>query len=86
MKLWRHDRKADGVVLATRNRIDGAVKEFKAERLMIATGRVSNADILKPEKTGVKLDERGYIKVNDYLETSKKNIWAFRRRHRESNV
>ncbi len=67
----------DGVVLTTRSRIDGTVKEFKAERLMIATGRVSNADILRPEKTGVQLDERGYIKVNDYLETSKKNIWAF---------
>ena len=32
---------------------------------------------LKPEKTGVKLDEHGFIKVNEYLETSKKNIWAF---------
>jgi dihydrolipoamide dehydrogenase len=32
---------------------------------------------LKPEKTGVQLDERGYVKVNEYLETSKKNIWAF---------
>ncbi len=65
------------VALATRNRVDGSQKEFRAERLMIATGRVSNADILKPEKTGVKLDEQDYIKVNDYLETSKKNIWAF---------
>ena len=45
--------------------------------MMIATGRVSNADILKPEKTGVKLDEHGFIKVNEYLETSKKNICAF---------
>jgi dihydrolipoamide dehydrogenase len=44
---------------------------------MIATGRVSNADILRPEKTGVQLDQRGYIQVNEYLETSKKNIWAF---------
>jgi dihydrolipoamide dehydrogenase len=44
---------------------------------MIATGRVSNADILKPEKTGVKLDDHNFIKVNEYLETSKKNIWAF---------
>ena len=44
---------------------------------MVATGRVSNADILKPEKTGVELDERGFIKVNEFLETSKKNIWAF---------
>jgi dihydrolipoamide dehydrogenase len=38
---------------------------------------MSNADLLKPERTGVKLDERGYIKVNQYLETTKKNIWAF---------
>jgi len=63
--------------LIARNRQDGSQKEFSAESVMIATGRVSNADILKPEKTGVELDERGFIKVNEYLETSKKNIWAF---------
>lgn len=63
--------------LIARNRQDGSQKEFSAESVMIATGRVSNADILKPEKTGVELDERGYIKVNEYLETSKKNIRAF---------
>lgn len=63
--------------LIAKNRQDGSQKEFSAESVMVATGRVSNADILKPEKTGVKLDERGYIKVNEYLETSKKNIWAF---------
>lgn len=63
--------------IATKNRQDGSTKEFSAEAIMVATGRVSNADTLKPEKTGVKLDERGFIKVNDYLETSKKNIFAF---------
>ena len=60
-----------------RNRVDGSLKEFSAEALMIAAGRVPNSDLLKPEKTGVKLDERGYVTVNEYLETSKKNIWAF---------
>ena len=60
-----------------RNREDGSLKEFSAETLMIAAGRVPNSDLLKPEKTGVKLDERGYVMVNEYLETSKKNIWAF---------
>ncbi len=59
-----------------KNRLDGSIKEFTTEAVMIAAGRVSNANILKPERTGVKLDERGYIKVDDYLETSKKNIWA----------
>jgi len=60
-----------------RNRENGSLREFSADALMVATGRVPNSDLLKPEKTGVKLDERGYVKVNDYLETSKKNIWAF---------
>jgi dihydrolipoamide dehydrogenase len=63
--------------LITRNRIDGSQHEFTAEALMIATGRVSNADRLKPEKTSVKLDGHGFIEVNENLETSKKHIYAF---------
>jgi mycothione reductase len=62
--------------LIAKNRQDGSQHEFSAETVMVAAGRISSADILKPEKTGVKLDERGFIKVGDYLETSKKNIWA----------
>jgi mycothione reductase len=62
--------------LVAKSRVDGNIKEFNADQVMIAAGRVSNADILKPEKTGVQLDERGYIEVNDYLETSKKDIYA----------
>ena len=63
--------------LVARNRKDGTTREFSAEEVLIATGRVSNADLLKPEKTGVQLDQNGFIKVNQFLETSKKNIWAF---------
>jgi dihydrolipoamide dehydrogenase len=55
----------------------GEVQEFKAERILVGAGRVSNADLLEVENTGVKTDRRGYIKVDDYFETSKKNIWAF---------
>ena len=64
-------------IIVAKNRQDGSIKEFSAEALMIATGRISNAGIIKPEKTGVKLDEHGFIKVNEYLETTKKNIFAF---------
>jgi dihydrolipoamide dehydrogenase len=70
-------QQSNSIMVVTKNRANGTLKEFTAETLMVATGRVPNSDILKPEKTGVKLDERGYIKVNDYLETSKKNIFAF---------
>jgi len=55
----------------------GERSRFSGEELLIAAGRKSNADILKPERTGVELDERGYIKVNEYLETTKAMIWAF---------
>jgi mycothione reductase len=63
--------------VVAKNRDNGALQSFSAEALMIATGRVPNSDILKPEKTGVELEKRGFIKVNEFLETSKERIWAF---------
>jgi mycothione reductase len=64
-------------VIVAQNLADSSQKEFTADTLMVATGREPNSDLLKPERTGVKLDERGFIKVNEFLETGKKNIWAF---------
>lgn len=54
---------------------DGKI-EVKAEEIIVAAGRASNSDILKPEKTGVKTDEHGWIIVDEYLQTTKPNIWA----------
>ncbi len=70
----RKDR-ASCEVLA-KDRTSGEMKEFRAEKVLIAAGRKSNADWLKVENTGVETDEKGYIKVNDFFETSKENIWA----------
>jgi mycothione reductase len=55
---------------------DGGHKEFTAQRILMAVGRRSNADLLKVENTGVEVDKRGFVKVNEYLETTKKNIFA----------
>jgi mycothione reductase len=63
-------------VVSARNRLDGEIYSFEAEEILVATGRRSNADILKPERTGVETDEHGWIKVNEYLETTKPGIWA----------
>jgi len=70
-------QEGDVKTVVAKNRENGSLREFSADALMVATGRVPNSDLLKPEKTGVKLDERGYVKVNKHLETDKKNIWAF---------
>jgi dihydrolipoamide dehydrogenase len=56
---------------------DGKQIELTAQHLLVAAGRKSNADLLKVENTGVKTNERGYVVVDEYFETTKKNIWAF---------
>jgi len=48
----------------------------KGEEILVATGRRSNSDILKPEKSGVETKNGGWIKVNRKMETTKENIWA----------
>jgi mycothione reductase len=55
----------------------GKEVEVTAEEILVASGRGPNADILHPEKAGVKTDEKGWIIVNEYLETSQPNVWAF---------
>jgi pyruvate/2-oxoglutarate dehydrogenase complex dihydrolipoamide dehydrogenase (E3) component len=44
--------------------------------LLAATGRRPNTDDLGLDKTGVALDSRGFVKVNDRLETGAPGIWA----------
>jgi len=67
---------ADGKVTVAVKAGDGKKRKFTADRLLMAVGRKSNADTLKLENTGVQIDQRGFIKVNEYLETAKKNIYA----------
>ena len=63
-------------VVFVRDKKSGRTKKISAEHILLATGRVSNADQLLPENTGIQLDERGYIKTDNYLLTTRKNIWA----------
>ena len=44
--------------------------------LLIATGRQPQSDILKPEVAGIAVNEKGYITVNDRLETNVAGIYA----------
>ena len=66
----------NGVSVVTVNKKSGEERELTAQKIMMAVGRRSNADLLQVERTGVELDNRGFIKVDEYMETSKKNIYA----------
>lgn len=54
----------------------GETREIIADEILVAAGRVPNTDILAPEKGGIQTDAKGWITVDEYLETSKPNIWA----------
>jgi mercuric reductase len=62
--------------IAVTAKVGGKVQTFTAQKLLIAAGREPNTDGIGLEKVGVQLDERGYVKVNDELQTSVPNIWA----------
>jgi mycothione reductase len=59
------------------NRENGETETITADEILIATGRGPNTDVLHPERGGIETDKRGWITVNEYLETSQPNIWAF---------
>ena len=65
-----------GAVVVTKDTNTGKRREFAAERIMMAVGRRSNADTLKVENTGLETDKKGFIKVNEYLETNRRGIFA----------
>ncbi len=65
-----------GKKMVSAKKYDGEIIRIFADDILVATGRESNSDILRPENTGVDVDKNGWIKVNDYMETSKSNIWA----------
>jgi len=55
---------------------DNQQQQITASHLLIAVGRSPQTKTLDLEKTGVEVDEKGFIKVNDKLETTAPGIYA----------
>ncbi len=67
----------EGKTVIAKHRQTGEEKEVTATDILVATGRSPNTDILKPDLGGIETDKHGWIKVNEHLETSMENVWAF---------
>lgn len=55
---------------------DGSEKILQGSHILVATGRTPNTEGLGLELTGVGLTDRGYLKVNERLQTTAPGIWA----------
>jgi pyruvate/2-oxoglutarate dehydrogenase complex dihydrolipoamide dehydrogenase (E3) component len=67
-------RSGTGVALQVRS--GTTERQLEASDILVAAGRTPNTDRLDVAKAGVELDARGYIHVNDRLQTSAPDVWA----------
>jgi len=56
--------------------IDNSPKTLEFDRLVVSIGRGANTAGLKAEGVGLKLDERGFVAVDDDCRTSLPGVWA----------
>jgi pyruvate/2-oxoglutarate dehydrogenase complex dihydrolipoamide dehydrogenase (E3) component len=55
---------------------NGAEKTLDGTHLLVAAGRTPNTEGIGLELAGVELTNRGYVKVNERLETTAPGVWA----------
>jgi pyruvate/2-oxoglutarate dehydrogenase complex dihydrolipoamide dehydrogenase (E3) component len=55
---------------------NGQEKILVGTHLLVATGRRPNTENLGLESAGIELTDRGYLKVNERLETTAPGVWA----------
>jgi pyruvate/2-oxoglutarate dehydrogenase complex dihydrolipoamide dehydrogenase (E3) component len=67
-------KSGDSVSVVTEQ--DGIEKILTGSHVLVATGRTPNTQGLGLELAGVELTDRGYIKVNERLQTTAPGVWA----------
>ena len=74
-KITRVEGKSGDSVKLHINR-EGSNVVLEGTDLLVATGRTPNTDGIGLDTAGVKLTDRGYIKVTERLETTAPDVWA----------
>ena len=54
----------------------GAKEELVVDRVLVATGRAANTENIGLKEAGVQLNDRGFIKIHERMETSAKGYYA----------
>lgn len=67
-------REGDRVIVEAE--VDGHSRRFSASHLLAATGRRANTDDMGLDAVGIELDAKGFIRVEDTLQTTASGIYA----------
>ena len=73
----RVEKDGDGVAVVLNG--DAKASRVAGSHLLVAVGRAPNTEELNLAAAGVETDARGFIRVNERLETSATGIWALGR-------
>jgi pyruvate/2-oxoglutarate dehydrogenase complex dihydrolipoamide dehydrogenase (E3) component len=71
-----HVRGRSGKEVSLVVRTTSGEQNIEGSDILVAAGRIPNAAGIGLEQAGVELDGRGYIRVNERLETSASEVWA----------
>jgi pyruvate/2-oxoglutarate dehydrogenase complex dihydrolipoamide dehydrogenase (E3) component len=69
-----HGRSGDSVRVTVRT--PSGEQDIESSDILVAAGRIPNTQDIGLDKAGVALDARGYVRVNDRLETTAPGVWA----------
>jgi len=71
----KFENQASGKIKVTVD-LKGKQSTHTCSHVLLASGRKPQTEALGLENTGIECDDRGYIKVNEFLETKVKNVYA----------
>ncbi len=69
-----HGLSGDAVAVTVRT--EAEEREIQGSHLLVATGRIANTAEIGLDTAGIALDARGFIQVNERLETTAPGVWA----------
>jgi pyruvate/2-oxoglutarate dehydrogenase complex dihydrolipoamide dehydrogenase (E3) component len=69
-----HGRSGDSVRVTVRT--PSGEQDIEGSDILVAAGRIPSTQDIGLDKAGVALDTRGYVRVNDRLETTAPDVWA----------
>jgi len=74
VKINKVDKRKNVIVQYTAS--DSSSRTLECDRLIVSIGRVPNTEGLNAAGVGLKLDERGFVAVDDDCRTNLPNVWA----------